>query len=355
MPPSTIHFKVYIWSLTTLIGLLFCLSPLVLLDFSSDDIIVAYDFTFGRLKYKNLTQSPSVVGSMYIVIIPLIDVLLDFCQSIWDYFNPKKKQKVADTILYRLTDKERFVFIVGMIFQSAINFLVPYEFDGLSTGIIFYCTRGAAQILLMAPILLNLERSTTTFTHLITTSIFATGVMGIILKTIQILFQTDERYQLTVSILLSFASVMFLLTVMTSLILFFLEKYVTRSNRRYCNNSYVNSIYDYLVPIISNNTEDKDKVDLIYTHYIPGIHMFAWVIIVVTEAAWTLGLISFEVENYCALLGQVIVLVTELRIRKNEVGRGLIALLDSKKLYVRYISHELRTPLNTAYLGLLNS
>ena len=29
-----------------------------------------------------------------------------------------------------------------------------------------------------------------------------------------------------------------------------------------------------------------------------------------------------------------------------------IALLESKRSYVRYISHELRTPLNTAFLGL---
>jgi signal transduction histidine kinase len=246
------------------------------------------------------------------------------------------------------------VFIVGMIFQSAIYFLAPYEFDVPATGIILYCTRGAAQILLKAPTLLYLERCTTTFTPLIITSIFATGVTGVILKTIQILFQTDVRYQLIVSMLLGFEIVVFLLTVMTSIILYFLEKYVTRSNRRYCNNSYVNSIYDYLIPIKSNNTEDKDKVDLMYTHYIPGMHMFAWVIIGVTSAAWVLGLISFEVENYCTLIGQVIFLVIELRIRKNEVGRGLIALLDSKKLYVRYISHELRTPLNTAYLGLLN-
>lgn len=81
MPPSTIHFKAYIWSLVALIGLIFCLSPLVLLDFRSDEINVAYDHTFGRLKYNDLTQSPSVVGSIYIAVIPLIDVLLDFAKA----------------------------------------------------------------------------------------------------------------------------------------------------------------------------------------------------------------------------------------------------------------------------------
>lgn len=38
-----------------------------------------------------------------------------------------------------------------------------------------------------------------------------------------------------------------------------------------------------------------------------------------------------------------------MRMVKSEVLQGLYALIESKKVYVRYISHELRTPLNAVY------
>jgi hypothetical protein len=58
-----------------------------------------------------------------------------------------------------------------------------------------------------------------------------------------------------------------------------------------------------------------------YTYHIPAMHMFAWVIISLSSYAWVYGVISFTVENYLTLVGQAIVLVIELRVRKNEVGR----------------------------------
>jgi hypothetical protein len=105
------------------------------------------NFTFFKFPhpYADLVRSPSVLASIFIVIIPLVDIMLDFCQKIWDWFHEKntKKKKIPDAIIYRLTDRERFIFIMGMILQSTVSFLPLFQFDTETTGVIFYCTRGA--------------------------------------------------------------------------------------------------------------------------------------------------------------------------------------------------------------------
>lgn len=45
------------------------------------------------------------------------------------------------------------------------------------------------------------------------------------------------------------------------------------------------------------------------------------------------------------------IIFLSMRMVKYEVVQGLYALIESKKIYVRYISHELRTPLNAVFLG----
>jgi signal transduction histidine kinase len=44
--------------------------------------------------------------------------------------------------------------------------------------------------------------------------------------------------------------------------------------------------------------------------------------------------------------------VLSMRVVKSEMTDALLALIESKKVYVRYISHEMRTPLNAILLGL---
>ena len=45
-------------------------------------------------------------------------------------------------------------------------------------------------------------------------------------------------------------------------------------------------------------------------------------------------------------------MIFDLRIRKDEIARGLAALLKSMKSCARNISHGLLTPLNTVFFGL---
>jgi heme/copper-type cytochrome/quinol oxidase subunit 2 len=266
---------------------------------------------FPILSY-NLRSSPTLLASIFIVIIPLIDILFDFCQIIWNWFNEEVPSKKEDThtVIYRLTDKERFVFITGMILQSAVIFVPSSRFDGPTMGLIYFCTKGAAQILLITPILFYLQRCTTTFTSLITTSILTSIVVGLMLFAIRIINRcdgvTNKRVEDVEKMLLGFGIFCFVLTAIVCLILYCIEKYNARFTKK-------------------TDGKHNESTDYIYTHYIPALHMIAYIILSFTGFASVVGPSSLEVYNYLSLLGQIMVLVIELRIRKNEVARELVS------------------------------
>ena len=53
-----------------------------------------------------------------------------------------------------------------------------------------------------------------------------------------------------------------------------------------------------------------------------------------------------------SIIFQLSILFFDIRLVKHESVSALLALIEAKKTYVRYISHELRTPLSAANSGL---
>jgi hypothetical protein len=68
-----------------------------------------------------------------------------------------------------------FMYTYLYIYLYIHLYIYIYIYINTCIGIIFYSTRGAAQILQTVPILFYLERCTTTFTSFITSSILITG------------------------------------------------------------------------------------------------------------------------------------------------------------------------------------
>ena len=58
-----------------------------------------------------------------------------------------------------------------------------------------------------------------------------------------------------------------------------------------------------------------------------------------------------NVTQIFQILSTALVFVIEMRIRQSEVKEGL-HMLESKKLFVRFLAHEIRTPMSTASMGL---
>jgi hypothetical protein len=321
----------------SIVGVLACLLPLFLLDSS---YISSEEHTV--ILSDDIVANQSVKASLFIVIIPFVDVLLDFCQSIWDWFKEKETQKKQhnDTAIYRLTEGERFVLIIGMILQSSVCFLSSSNVDIINLMVIFHCTRAASQIFLVVPILFYFKRCTTTFNVWITSSIIVPFAIGLILFSLKIMYVSDDpilhdQMQQSAVVFNVFAIALFLSTVFVSFCSYLIEVYSIVTDRPFCTNSFMNSIFSYLIRSKFDESQNEKNVDFMYTHLIPAMHMFAYVIMGVGGLLRFLGIINFEVFATILLFGQTIVLVIELRIRKNEIARGLV---KSLMLLIYFIS-----------------
>ena len=78
----------------------------------------------------------------------------------------------------------------------------------------------------------------------------------------------------------------------------------------------------------SSNTVDNDRE--LYSNYIPALHMLSLFVMGMANVYWKYARQSDETEslkirNYITLGAQIMVLVIELRIRKNEIARGLVS------------------------------
>jgi hypothetical protein len=315
----------------SIVGVLVCLWPLFLLDslytpLANHKFILSDDFVANH----------SIKASLFIVIIPLVDVLLDFCQNIWDWFKEKKIQKKLhnDTAIYRLTEGERFVFIIGMILQSTISFLPSSNIDIIDIMVIYDCTRTASQFFFLVPLLFYFKRCTTTFNIWITSSIIVPFSIGLMLFSLKILYHKEnhvlhDQMQQSAVVFIVFAIILFLSTVFVSFCSYLIRVYSIVTDRPFCTNSFMNSIYNYLTRSKFDESQNDKNVDFMYTHLIPAMHMFAYVIISVGGLLRITRIISFVLFNTISLIGQTIVLVIELRIRKNEIARGLVEFLMS--------------------------
>jgi hypothetical protein len=312
----------------SIVGVLVCLLPLFLLDSlyvpSEEHMLILSD---------DLVANQSINASLFIVIIPFVDVLLDFCQNIWDWFKEKKTQKKQhdDTAIYRLTEGERFVFIIGMILQSTICFLQSSNNDIINIMVIYHCTRAASQIFFVVPLLFYFKRCTTTFNAWITSSIIVPFAIGLMLLSLKIMYVSDpilhDQMLQSAVVFEVFAIILFLSTVFVSFCSYLIEVYSVVTDRPSCTNSFMNSIYNFLIRNKSDESQNDKNVDFMYTHLIPAMHMFAYVIMGVGGLLRITGIINFEVFATILLFGQTIVLIIELRIRKNEIARGLVKFL----------------------------
>jgi hypothetical protein len=144
-----------------------------------------------------------------------------------------------------------------------------------------------------------------------------------------------DQMQQSAVVFIVFAITLFLSTVFVSFCSYLIEVYSIVTDRPFCTNSFMNSINNYLTRSKFDGSQNDKNVDFMYTHLIPAMHMCAYVIMGVARLLRISGIINFKVFAICQLFGQTIVLVIELRIRKNEIARGLVRFL---MLLVYFIS-----------------
>lgn len=275
------------------------------------------------------SRNPSLLASLFVVLIPAADLILDLPCHIYDHFYSKKLRcKKSD--IFRLDDFERFLFIIGVSIQSSVYFL-PLS-TGLSTyGIVYNSTTNASVLLVLGPILTYLSRCTTTFTTGRTLAIVVIATMGNILTTIGTLSQPYSKSPVLkkiggVTIVGSGALFVFLIAVCAF-------KYCTLPSHQQSLISFISNLNPHKrLPKQPNGAPKQTEKDAdyeLYTNYIPALHMLTSTVIIFYNAYLTLfvksdKLANFEIKNYVVIASQIMVLVIELRIRKNEITRGLV-------------------------------
>ena len=321
MSEHLVHFscdRFYLILIT--LGTLFCLSPLFFLN----DM---------RFKVASVDPHSFLPLSFMVVIIPAADLILDLPSHLIAYLCPKKKSAmnyVDSTVVIRLTDFERLLFISGVALPSVIFFL-PSSMDISMISIVNSCTNNCSVLLTVLPIVIFLRRCTTTFTHLRTSALLTTLVMGLVFYTISYYLEEGSYIKITTAmignILVTLSALLFLLVVMLCIISYCRQKMGKTSIKSavlWLTNSPTR---------LSTTTVNPDEVDNdteLYTNYIPALHMLS--ITIIASANFYVKFSKFDHvaaayvhRIYITLIAEILVLVLELRIRKNEVARGLVS------------------------------
>jgi hypothetical protein len=315
------------------VGALCCLTPLIDLNrksrYTTDDATA-----FQQVTSTLLQRSPSLLACFFVVLIPAADLFLDLPSHISSYLQHEgkssKKGAVA-SVVFRLNEVERLLFMIGVCIQSCVWFL-SNSVDAPTLGIVYSSTTNASSILVLAPILSYLQRCTTTFTPKRAFVIVTVASIGLMLVTAcNFVRDNAETYRMFFYVGIS----------LSGLSAFIFCYYIFLSAYNYSRENLHLLTSDRLAIFVGLNRKispeliekkyfaanDADR-DL-YTIYIPALHMIVIVIVILANSV-VQGFtgpdlaIAYEAKNYIVIVAEIIVLVIELRIRKNEIARGLV-------------------------------
>ena len=314
--------------LMTVVGATCCLIPLTLLGPNSKHVI--RDLSDVG---KNTDRHPISLGFLFVVIIPFTDLLLNVPSHIASFLSPVKtcsKRSSETKSIVRLTDFERFLFLLGMAIQSSMWFL-PSSTDIRTLGAVSICVWNCHHILLLGPILVFLQRCTTTFTGCRTSFILFTGCLSLAISSTFNVLAMDINFtaaHITSDIFGLLSGAGYGLLTITCSVKYFFDLAGTPSKRRSLItwleiHTYKRRVADAVMP----STTDSDSDSELYTNYVPALHMISSAMLAAAathKRFTTMSPGSSLTSAIICLLAQILVLVVELRIRKNEITRGLV-------------------------------
>lgn len=285
-----------------------------------------------RLDSLNSDVDFAMTASFCVAIVPAIDLLLDLPSKLFNFLYPMDRitEKVIDNNVVRLNEIERFLFILGIILQSTLGIL-PKSMDHIHLKLIVKCTFNSSTLLILCPIVCFLERTTATFTRWRTFSIIFMGASSLVFLTTSFLVGgTDPSYKMLLNCELVFSiisGVLYMGLILVCAFKFCRLNLATKETRSQCFSIFSRLLRPHSSTSLKNNATAGDS-DL-YTNYIPALHMLSSVIIACALVAETIvrneDKSSEVVKRHLTMLSaEILVLVIELRIRKNEIARGLV-------------------------------
>jgi hypothetical protein len=320
---------------------LFCLCPLLSIRGSNDGQLFSEEGgLYGEVTQTLLERSPSLLAPLFVVLIPVADQLLEMPALISWYLHPDLKQTACarSTVVVRLNDTEKLLFMLGMCIQSSAWFL-PAQSSVSVLGLVYFCTTNASILFVMAPILTFLQRCTTTYTNFRATAITVTASVGVMTFTISNFLRYNNFAFRVLDylawILVAIAGSYFVALINLCAIKYCRTNLATPAGRQALLRLFMNQ-KDETNEIKTDTSIDNDSE--LYENYIPALHMISMFVMII--AGLYVGLVPHEYQrmaydgkNYVILCAEILILVVELRIRKNEITRGLV-----RKQHVLFIN-----------------
>lgn len=310
---------------SVIICAIFCLCPL----FSLNDHNYYSLCNLDRIISPGDTESSHLLISLSIVIIPAADLLADFMAY---FFMDKKLFKMRESkTLYRLTDIERLIFIVGVALESTIFFL-PTEISQSSLYLVHSSIDNASILLILSPIIICLGRCCITFTPARTFAIILCAVAGMTLRTISSIAHEKVIHCDMISVgssVICLGAIIYLLCLVICLSKTFTHNLGTSSSRRFLQKRLILFWQRTGVNLKVNSNLDLFDDTVLYTSCIPAILIMSSIAILVPRVLLTAPAIFYMPHagsclKYIILCAEIVVLVVELRIRKSETARGLV-------------------------------
>ena len=322
--------------LITIAAGIVCICPIffnnVGLKYSTDD--AALDIITNPLIY----YSPSVIASFFVVIIPAADLLLDLPFAILSYLHLNKKASFRSaSVVARLSDIERLLFITGVAVKSTIWFLAV-DTDPHTRSLVTNCTENLSILFVLNPVAIFLQRCTVTFTDYTATVMIICSSVGMSLLTLSNYFQYDRHQYIGITLagftLTNMGAVIYVTLIGICAFKYCHEKYGTFKERQL----HIKWLLSFFRKEPFTKEMRREQVNImrseLYTNYVPALHMISSLIIFIATAYLGFSpdqntVRKIEIKNYVVIIAEVMVLVIELRIRKNEIARGLVKTLNS--------------------------
>ena len=312
----------------------------------NDDI----DHTRG---HEDPLRRKSILSSFFMVLIPAADLLIDLTTRIFAsvFLKEHSHNRAAEVaIVTRLTDLERGLFIIGVVLQSGVGFLSSGD-AASAVNLYKECLSNSSVLFLVGPIVTFLERCTSTFTESRTLSMLITFAVGVTSNTFFYYFEGGTQTSMlsflfySGKVLIPLSGFLFVITVLTCFVNYCKTRQIPQSkflariqklfknkvenfDNNENNDSIDNKSYDVSVMNRNDVNNSNENYHELYANYIPSIHMIAILIISFASFAhnYICPSLPFEChQEYVILVAEVIVLVLEYRIRKNEIAKGLVS------------------------------
>jgi hypothetical protein len=314
------------WNLLFAVGgAIFSLYPLLQLDIERKYVTDDYQI-FKPTNGSPLQRSISLLASFFVVLIPAADLMLDWPCQIKSFLFPDKRPAKNTATNCHMNEIERLVFMVGVASQASV-WLLPMDTDTPSISIVYECTDTFSATLILGAIMSYLQRCTDTFTSLRATAMIIVAVIGQMMFTVRQSYRSDlPTYRLisqVATICVGISSMTFVSTILLCAVKYLRKNVISLLTLKALLSFHMG------VPVCLIKKKHFDFDYELFTNIIPALHMTSSLMIL--AAGYYVNLSSkdkriqaYVTKDYIVLIAEILILVIELRIRKNEVARSLV-------------------------------